>query len=78
MPTGRKIIDAAFKSFCFLVLVTSLSEVNASNFVLDNDLQDVHVFFKRRNLKFLMSSPKEKNKNNRKYSCLVMKNSTKW
>lgn len=77
MPTGRKIIDAAFKSFVYMVLITSLSEVSASNFVLDNILQDVHMFFKRRNLKFLMLSLKEKNKN-KKYSCLVMKNSTKW
>ena len=62
MPTGRKIIDAAFKSFAYMVLVTSLSEVRASNFLLDNILQDVHMFFKRRNLKFLMLSLKKKKK----------------
>lgn len=77
MLTGRKIIDAAFKSFAYMLLVTSLSEVSASSFVLDNILQDVHMLFKRRNLKFVMLSMKKK-KNNKKYSCLVMKKSTKW
>ena len=52
--------------------------MSENNFVVDNNSQDVHMFFKRRNLKFLMPSLKEKNKNSRKYSCLVMKNSTKW